>query len=147
MADIQHNARLNSFVISIGRSLLQYADESWPWSSTSEVELQGVFHRLASLQRQEVAALTELLDQREWPVDFGGFPTDYTDLHFVSLDYLLTRVLAGEEAVVADLQEAVHSCADDPAAIHVLKEVLATEQKIIERLQSSPTSQSPTKVG
>ena len=38
MAEIQHNTRLNGFVISIGRSLLQYADECWPWVGTSEAD-------------------------------------------------------------------------------------------------------------
>jgi len=37
--------------------------------------------------------MVELLDQRGWTVDFGGYPTDYTDLHFVSLEFLLSRSL------------------------------------------------------
>ncbi len=136
MADIQHNARLNGFVVSIGRSLLQYADECWPWSGLSDGEAQGVLCRLAALQRQEVAALTELLDQREETVDFGGYPTDYTDLHFMSLDYLLARIVAGEQATIVDLEEAVHTGVDDPQGVHVLEEVLATQRKILERLQA-----------
>lgn len=144
MADIQHNARLNGFVISIGRSLLQYADECGPWSGLSDVETQAVFHRLAALQRQEVAAITELLDQREWTVDFGGFPTDYTDLHFMSLEYLLTRIVAGEQAVIADLEEAVHTCVDDPQSAQVLEEVLATQRKILERLKTVAAGRKQT---
>lgn len=136
MADIQHNARLNGFVVSIGRSLLQYADECWPWSGFSDGETQGVLRRLAALQRQEVAALTELLDQREESVDFGGYPTDYTDLHFMSLDYLLSRIVGGEQATIADLEEAVHTGVDDSQGVHVLEEVLATQRKILERLQA-----------
>lgn len=136
MAEIQHNARLNGFIISIGRSLLQYADESWPWSGALEAETQAVFHRLAALQRQEVAVIAELLDQREWTVDFGGYPTDYTDLHFVSLDYFLSRIIAGEQAAVADLEEAVHTCVDDPQGVGVLQEILTTQRKILERLRA-----------
>jgi hypothetical protein len=143
MAEIQHNARLNGFVISLGRSLLQYADECWPWIDSSEAELQTVLHRLAELQRQAVAALVELLDQREWPIDFGAYPNDYGDLHFVSLDYLLSLLVAGEQANVADLDEAVHACADDPRAVAVLREVLTTEQKILERLQSAAAARNP----
>jgi hypothetical protein len=142
MAEIQHNDRLNEFVISIGRSLLQYADECWPWVEASEAETQGLLHRLAALQRQEVAAMAELLDQRGWPVEFGGYPTDYTDLHFVSLDFLLSRIIAGEQATVSDLEEAVHACVDDPEAVHVLREVLMTERKIVERLQAVAASRT-----
>jgi hypothetical protein len=137
MADIQHNARLNGFIISLGRSLLQYADECWPWVGSSEAETQQLLRRLADLQRQEVSAIVELLDQREWTIDFGSYPTDYTDLHFVSLDYLLSRIIAGEQANVADLEEAVHACIDDPQAVAVLKEVLSTEQRLVERLTSA----------
>jgi hypothetical protein len=140
MAEIQHNTRLNGFVISIGRSLLQYADECWPWVGTSEGETQTAFHKLAVLQHQEVAALVELLNLREWTIDFGGYPTDYTDLHFVSLEYLLSRIIGGQQAIVADLDEAVHSCADDAEAVGVLREVLTTERKIVERLEAIAAS-------
>lgn len=140
MAEIQHNARLNGFVISIGRSLLQYADECWPWVGNSEAELQATFRQLAALQRQEVAAICELLDLRRWTIDFGGYPTDYTDLHFVSLDFLLARIIAGEQANLADLEDAVHACEDDLAAVDVLGEVLTTERKIVERLQAVTAS-------
>ncbi len=146
MAEIQHNSRLNAFVIAIGRSLLQYADECWPWASMSETEAQSALRRLAALQRQEVAALSELLDQRGHVIDFGGYPTEYTDLHFVSLDFLLSRILSGEQAVVVELDDAAHACIDDPAAVDVLKEVLTTERKIVERLEAvakSRTSSAP----
>jgi hypothetical protein len=148
MAEIQHNARLNSFVISIGRSLLQYADECWPWASLAEAQAEAAFHRIAAVQRQEVAALAELLAQREWNLDFGMYPTEYTDLHFVSLDYLLSRIIAGEQAVVADLEDAVHSCGEDSEAAHVLSEVLTTEKKIVERLKAIEASRpQPAPVG
>ena len=142
MAEIQHNSQLNTFVIAIGRSLLQYADECWPWASVSEAEAQSALHRLAALQRQEVAALSELLDQRGQVIDFGGYPTEYTDLHFVSLDFFLSRILSGEQGVVAELDEAVHACIDDPAAVDVLKEVLTTERKIVERLEAIAKSRA-----
>jgi hypothetical protein len=136
MAAIQHNARLNEFLIAIGRSLLQYADECWPWASAGEAEAQSALHRLAELQRREVGAIAELLDERDWTIDFGTYPTEYTDLHFISLDYFLGHIIAGEQALVVDLDEAVHSCADDIAAVKVLDEVLETERRILDRLQT-----------
>jgi hypothetical protein len=136
MAQIQHNALLNSILVSLGHSLLQYASECWPWVGLSESETQSVIDHLASLQRQEVAAIAELLDRRECTVDFGGYPTDYTDLHFVALDFLLARIIAGEQSLVADLEEAVHTSVDDPQAAEVLHEVLTTQRKILERLHA-----------
>jgi len=136
MAAIQHNSRLNEFVVAIGHSLLQYADECWPWVNTTDADAHVVIHRLAALQRQEVATLVELLMQRERIIDFGTFPTDYTDLQFLSLDYLLARIIAGEQILVADLDEAVHACVDDAAAADVLRELLTTQRKILERLES-----------
>lgn len=142
MAEIHHNARLNSFVVSIGHSLLQYADESWPWTASAEAEIQAVLRRLAALQRQEVETLVEVLDQRGWTIDFGTYPTDYTDLQYLSLDYLLSGITSGERAILADLDEAAHACVDDSAADEVLKEVLATQRKIVERLEAVAKSRS-----
>lgn len=141
MAQIQHNALLNGMLVSLGRSLLQYTSECWPWVGVTETETQSVIDHLAGLQRQEVAAIAELLDERDWPVDFGTYPTDYTDLHFVALDFLLTRMIAGEQSLVADLEEAAHTSVDDPQAAQVLHEVLTTERKILERIQAVAAAQ------
>ncbi|MDZ4684074.1 MAG: hypothetical protein SH850_03235 [Planctomycetaceae bacterium] len=136
MAAITHDAKLNDLLVDLGRSLLQYAGESWPWAPAAEATAEGEVRGLAAQQRENVSQLADLLADRGWPIDFGGYPTDYTDLHFLSLDFFLPRLAAAQAAVVGELDEAVHSCIDDPAAVELLRDVLTGERDIAERLNA-----------
>lgn len=133
MAVITHDAKLNNLLVDLGRSLLQYAVESSPWSR--HATLGNTLVDLAAIQQGHVGRLAELLVSRAWPVEFGGYPTDYTDLHFLSVEYFLPRLAADQAAIVAELDEAVHTCIDDPAAVDLLRDVLTGEQAVLERLR------------
>ncbi|WP_010587242.1 hypothetical protein [Schlesneria paludicola] len=139
MAHVQHNAKLNQLQIDIGRSLLQYVGHCSTWSSRSEAALQEEFTSLVATQQEHVAQLSDLLTERRWPIDFGGFPASFTDLHFLSLKYLLKLILVNQKAVLVELEEATHTCVDDPEAVQLIEQVLASERQLTERLQSLST--------
>src|SRR5262245_44022345 len=96
MPDPQHNERLNALLIRVHRSLLQYAVECWPWTDVDAAAEQATIEGLAREQESYVARMTELLVEREWSVDFGSFP-DWSELHYVALDYLLGKLIVDEE--------------------------------------------------
>lgn len=135
MADVQHNARLNELLIDLGRSLLQYVWESSPW--TNRPELTTKLTNWARQQQRDVAKLVALLDERGWPIDFGVYPVEYTDLQFLSLDFLLPHLAVSQQRIVIELDEAVHTCADDPLAFKVLQEILVHEKQITEEIREA----------
>ena len=95
MAESQNNSQLNFLLINLGRSLLQYVEECWPWSGN---ETHGnPLDALVIAQKETIARLTDLLIQRRWNIDFGSYPTEYSDLHFVALDYLLLQLIENQE--------------------------------------------------
>ena len=94
------------------------------------------FPSLVATQQQHVAELTELLTARRWSIDFGGFPATFTDLHFLSLKYLVKLIVTNQKAVLAELEEASHCCVDDPEAAELIQSILASERQITDRLQS-----------
>jgi hypothetical protein len=134
VAAITHDAKLNDLLVDLGRSLLQYADESWPWANSGEAAAEQTVRAAAAEQRDHVARLADLLADRAWAIDFGNYPTDYTDLHFLSLDFFLPRLAAAQAALVAELDDAVHGCVDDPEAVALLRDVLTGERDIATRL-------------
>ncbi len=99
MVDVEHNAKLNQLLIDIGRSLLQYVGHCSSWSSRSQAGLEQEFAKLVEIQQQHVGQISALLTDRRWTIDFGGFPASFTDLHFLSLKYLLKLILKNQEAV------------------------------------------------
>ena len=138
MARIQHNAKLNQLVVNLGRSLLQFVGEVSPWTPANAAATRDAVARLVSRQQRDITRLTDLLVERGCPIDFGMYPADFTErnLHFLSLKSLLPRVIASQEALVAELDEAAHTCIDDPEAVTILGEVLSAERAGTEELKT-----------
>jgi hypothetical protein len=110
MADQNHSDLLNRLLVRIYRGVLQYAVECWPWSAAAEsngVEPpeQRAIEKMAARQQQSIARLVELLSKRRATVDFGVYP-DNSELHYVSLDYLIGKLVADEERLVTELEAA-----------------------------------------
>ncbi len=134
MAAITHNAKLNELVVDLGRSLLQYAAEVSPWAKTGA--LSEDMARLAARQRESVGKLVDLLAARGWFVDFGVYPTDYGDLHFLSWNYFVPKLQQSQDALVAELDEAVHTCIDDAEAVTLLREIFEEERQVATALNA-----------
>lgn len=140
MAHVQHNAKLNQLLVDVGRSLLQYVGHCSSWSSRADAVLHQEFPSIVAIQQEHVAQLSELLTTRRWTIDFGGFPASFTDLHFLSLKYLVKIILVNQKAVLAELEEASHTCVDDPEAATLIEQILSSERQLTERLQSLLTA-------
>jgi hypothetical protein len=100
------NERLNELLILLGRSLLQYVGESWPWTAEHETQPREVINRLVAEQQESVAQIAEFLDERGHRITYGSFPTEYTSLHYAALDYLLTRLIADQREIFEEVGEA-----------------------------------------
>ena len=130
------NDRLNDLVIHVGRSLLQYTSESWPWAANQEVEIHRTLDRLAAEQRDVVAALVALLFSRGHILEFGAYPTEYTSWHYVSVDFLLGLLVANQADLLRECEAVDAALSDDPAAKELLDDVLLSERKHLEELQA-----------
>jgi hypothetical protein len=111
MAEFISIHRLNDLLIDLGRSLLQYVGESWPWTGHDGVEEQAAINALVAEQKASARDLAALLVDRGHFIDPGSYPTAYTSLHYVALDYLLQQ-LALDQRQLADECAAVAAEAD-----------------------------------
>jgi len=136
MAPIQHNTLLNSLVIELSCSLLQFTGEVSPWSPASATSARETLDRAIRSQKSHVDRLVELLIERRWAVDFGVYPSEFTDLHFLSLKALLPRIVENQQTLIGELDEAVHTCIDDAPALEVLNAILAGERQLTADLQA-----------
>lgn len=149
MADQAANDILNRLVGRVYRSLLQYSVECWPWSTLSEAvgaatPEQQVLEQIAARQQTFVGRLAELLTERGENVDFGSFP-DNSELHYVSVDFLLGKLVADEQNLVGELESAQGGLHHDPEAAALVSELLAAEQANIARLREL-TAKAPASV-
>lgn len=105
MTQVPTEQTINTALIGLSRSFLQYVAESWPWVDVADRSIEEQLHVLAARQRQDVGELVDLLLDRDWSIDFGTYPTEYTDLHFISLTALFEWLTIGQ-AQIAELLEA-----------------------------------------
>jgi hypothetical protein len=128
---------LNSVLINLSRSFLQYLSESSPWVRGEAAAAGRSLEQLAASQRDNVRQLAEFLDAREWSVDFGSFPTEYTDLQFLSLSSLMAGLIHSQEGQLAAISDASQmlSRSADSAAASLLDQIRSREEQILVALR------------
>jgi len=136
MADLISNHRLNDLLIDLGRSLLQYVGESWPWTGYDEADEQAAIDTLVAEQKASVQALAELLVAREHFIDPGSYPTEYTSLHYVALDYLLSQLVAEQRELVEECAALSGEAHDDPEAGPLLAQIADQAAAHLTRLEA-----------
>lgn len=129
------NHRLNDLLIDLGRSLLQYVGESWPWTSADEAAEQAQIDALVAEQRESVRTLTELLAARGHLIDPGSYPTEYTSLHYVALDYLLSQLVEEQQELADECADVAAEGADDSQAAALLKQIAEQAGDHLQRLR------------
>lgn len=128
------NERLNDLLIDVGRSLLQYTSEAWPWASSEDEQMREKIERMAAEQRDVVAALADLLSDRGHAIDFGTYPTDYTSLHYVAIDFLLSQLIANQRTVLAECEAVERAAAEDDQARALLQDIVLSERRHLKEL-------------
>lgn len=131
-----NNAKLNDLLIALDRSLLQYTGEACPWAPSTEDAVTEQLQALVRQQQTQIARLANLLSQRMDCFDVGTYPTDYTDLQYLSLSYLLARLIRDQEAVLAKLRTTADDCGNDAEARDLLQQLQVGVSQTLESLKA-----------
>lgn len=109
------NLKLVQQLIAMGSgSLLQYVSESSPYSADPAHTAFSRVVALAHEERDEVARLTRLLQKMHLsPPRTGSYPSHFTTMNFVTLDYLLPKLIAEHERETSQLVAALLVLDDD----------------------------------
>ena len=126
---------LNDVLIALHRSLLAYMSEAWPYTDDHSAAMQDVVSKEAASQAETVEGLTELLKERGFPVSFSTYP-DFSNLNYLSLDFLLKRIVKNQEGVVAACRSAAISLVDHPEDQELVREIEASEEDRLQHLKS-----------
>ena len=153
MADSNPGDVLNRVLARLYRSLMQYAVDCWPWTSSTDTAAsdspgsdspgQKSIEQMTARQQEFVARLADLITSRGNVVDFGSF-RDNSELNYVSLDYLLGKLIADEQGLIAELQVALPALQHDAEATALVSELLAVETQNLTQLRELSRSVSAT---
>jgi hypothetical protein len=142
---MQQNDVLNQVLVVMGRSLLQFSADAWPWTGSSAGSSRAAVEALIADQKGRVAHLVDLLDGRGWTIDFGVYP-DFTDLYYLSLDFVLPHLIENEHGIVSEIEAALPKCAGDPQGAALLTEFLPAERAVLAKLEELSRSKPPAPV-
>jgi hypothetical protein len=126
---------LANLLVTLHRSLLQYVKEAWPWTDAHNAANRDAVLKAAAEQEQTVDNLADLLQDRGYPVGFGSYP-DFSYMNYVSLDYLLKRLVENQKRVVNTCQAAERTLEGVPEDAALAQAISAAEQDRLALLQS-----------
>ena len=105
MIDARAQALLGDIVRRESRSILQYVNDSFPWTTQDEREALAQFQKLVEEERQGAGALVRLLARRGHVFPYiGPYPTEFTNINYVSLEHLLPMLVDAERRSLAGLE-------------------------------------------
>ncbi len=119
------------------RSLLQYARESSPYASGDDRRVLAEVQRVATEETTALADFGGFLADRRVPLPYlSAFPMVFTDLNFVTVRYLLPKLVAEQKLDLAQLETAAGSLTDPPsqAAVRGLVDLHHRHLKELEKL-------------
>ena len=112
-----------------GRSLLQYVAESFPYTPASGEPAVAQVNALALEEQEAIAKLVRFLHrQHVSPPVLDSYPSQFTNINFVSLDHLLPGLLREQQTAVAELEHAL-AIYPDGEVRHLLWEYLHMKRR------------------
>jgi hypothetical protein len=132
--DAALEARLQDLIRAEGRSLLQYVSESFPWTKAPD---QTVRDQVLSFARADADALARLsrhlAKERVRLPHPGSYPMSFTTVNFVSLDYLLPRLIEEQRARVAAVERLCNALPEGPVK-NLVGELLVLKRQHLSQL-------------
>jgi hypothetical protein len=128
---------LNNVLIDMARSFLQFLSEAWPWVSTQDHSAEEQVNTIAARQRQDVADIVSLLTAREHFIDFGSFPTEYTDLQFIALEAMFDSLHSSQATICDSIASALLQLREggDEEAVDLLTAIETRQKEAVTALK------------
>jgi len=137
-ASIESNEVLNRLLVIHHRSLPMYLRDAPPWMTSNgrATEAREVLLAIAKDHQQVVDELGEMLIDRNWPLQYGEYPLQFTAYHDLSLDFLFNRVIDDQRRDIARIEQAGAQLKQDLVAQAVALRALGSAKAHLENLLS-----------
>jgi hypothetical protein len=116
------------------RSLLQYAGEAFPWTTSRQKETLAGLTKIIEEERTVAAEFAGwLAKKRLSPTYLGPYPSNFTNMNFVTLDFFLRLLVDYQKQAIADLERDLPRITD-PEALGIVQKILITKRRHLEVL-------------
>jgi hypothetical protein len=135
MIDARTQALLQDLVRRASRSMLQYVGEAYPWTPDTNTDLLHKVRAVIDEEEAAVEGLAGFLRKKRIPIGYlGSYPQNFTILNFISLDYLMPRLLDWQRKWASVLEKDFASIVDAEANAEVSK-LVAIARRHLDELQ------------
>lgn len=131
-------------LIAIGRhSLLQYVSESSPFTTTDTREAFTQILALAEEERDAVSKLTRWLQKKHLRLIIGGsYPAHFTQLNFITIDYLVPRLIEDDARHQAEIERTLTAVTDEEVRT-LIQAYLEMKRRHLHTLQDLLSKKEP----
>lgn len=120
MPKLDRVATLNRLLQIHYRSLPMYLSSARPWVPHGHEKAAAALDLIVADQTRMVENISNELLNVGGDIDLGEFPMTYTDLHDLSVDYVLGELVEAQRRDVAAIEECVAELGGDPLAQEAL---------------------------
>jgi hypothetical protein len=122
MMDARTQALLQDLVRRATRSMLQYVGEAYPWAAHADADLLTKVQSVIAEEEHAVEGLAAFLRKKRIAIGYlGSYPQNFTNLNYVSLDYLMPRLLDWQRKWVGVLEKDAAQIGEVEASAEVAK--------------------------
>ncbi len=126
---------LNQLLIIHYRSLPMYLVEATPWTHRGDAKATEVLLDIVSDQQRTCQRIADQVNQEGGIVDMGDYPSQFAEMNFLSLDFLLKRVAEYQQRDVDTIRGIVEQLSGNLTAQVLAKESLGAAQGHLKSLE------------
>lgn len=138
---------LNRLVAIHNRSLARYLTFASPAWHRGDDKARETLELIAADQEHYVDRFGEMVVDSGGMVDLGEFPIVYTGYHDLSFDWLLTKLIDGQQKIIAAIEGCVEALNLAPLHKAIAEESLGAAKghlQNLEELQTASTNGAPS---
>lgn len=119
------------------RSFAMYLGDASPWFSDADAKAVLAVKNIAADQQAMSQRIAELILDLGGRIEPGEYPTQFTDTHFLSIEFLLKELVYYQRQDIADIERIVAELVGHREARELAEETLGAERAHLEALEAS----------
>lgn len=127
---------LNRLLVIEYRSFPMYLTYASPWTHQGDQKAAETLQNIAADQQLMSQRIAELVDRSGGRIETGEYPMEFTDTHFLSLDFLLKELHRHQRHDVAEIERLVARLVGDREARELAEETLGMERAHLEAVEA-----------